>query len=245
MQTSGACSRSNRSWESSRGNWGPRRDGRLSALPRAPWQAREGGGFWRRTAVVPPGLPSNVLRNRGTSPAPPAGAAPPAPYAGGWGRFLTWSLPPSKRGGRKRGLRFSRPQGAHSLIVCALLPEDFLLLPLPGRPGRRGAVTKAVTRHYNAVTEALRESLRSRYQAVTSRYHWFTSRYASWAAQNEPVPYSGMRSGPSLPRTVLPLGLFPQRPCHRGTLHAAPRMLDGEPPGAAILSSAAIMRQAQ
>ena len=35
----------------------------------------------------------------------------------------------------------------------------------------------------------------------------------------EPVPYNGIGSGPNLPRRVLPLGLFPQRPCYRGILY--------------------------
>ncbi len=102
---------------------------------------------------------------------------------------------------------------------------------------RRGAITKAlqgVTRRYRGVT--------SRYGAVTSRYTVVTeplrvvtqslrSRYQSceplrsWAAQKKPVPYSGIRSGPSHPRRVLPLGVFPQRPCHRGTLHGEPPVL--------------------
>ena len=38
----------------------------------------------------------------------------------------------------------------------------------------------------------------------------------------EPVPYNGIGSGPSLPRRVLPLGLFPQRPCHRGSPQRIP-----------------------
>ena len=39
----------------------------------------------------------------------------------------------------------------------------------------------------------------------------------------EPVLYNGIRSGPSLPRRVLPLGVFPQRPCHRGILYGFPQ----------------------
>ena len=40
----------------------------------------------------------------------------------------------------------------------------------------------------------------------------------SLSGSQEPMPYNGIRFGPSLPRRVLPLGLFPQRPCHRGIL---------------------------
>ena len=40
------------------------------------------GGSGLACAVVPPGPPSNVFRNRGTPPVPPAGAAPPAPLLG-------------------------------------------------------------------------------------------------------------------------------------------------------------------
>ena len=46
------------------------------------------GGAGLACAVVPPGPPSNVFGNRGTPPVPPAGAAPPAPWLGGWRRRL-------------------------------------------------------------------------------------------------------------------------------------------------------------
>ena len=60
-------------------------------------------------AVVPPSPPSNVFRNRGTPPVPPAGAAPPAPRLGAEAAsFLprrVWSrLPASGGGERDRGL---------------------------------------------------------------------------------------------------------------------------------------------
>ena len=38
----------------------------------------------------------------------------------------------------------------------------------------------------------------------------------------EPVPYNGIGSGPSLPRRVLPLGLFPQRPATGGVHRESP-----------------------
>ncbi len=40
------------------------------------------GGSGLACAVVPPGPPSNVFRNRGTPPVPPAGVTPPAPLLG-------------------------------------------------------------------------------------------------------------------------------------------------------------------
>ena len=90
------------------------------------------------------------------------------------------------------------------------------------------------SRRRGAITKALR-GITSRYKAVTSRYGAVTSRYTvvteplpilravtELGGSQEPVPYNGIRSGPSLPRRVLPLGLFPQRPCHRGILYGEP-----------------------
>ena len=75
------------------------------------------------------------------------------------------------------------------------------------------AGTEPLQRHYKPLQGRYRP-LQSCYGAVTSRYGAVTE----WDGSKEPVPYNGIGSGPILPRTVLPLGLFPQRPCHRGIL---------------------------
>ncbi len=147
--------------------------------------------------------------------APPAGAQPPAPRLAGREGFLL-----ACQRARGRGWAgFPRLQ-PHSLIVC-----DSLIVCAPAFSSpvgveplqRRYEALQAVTKLLRVVTEPLRvvtQSLRSRYQSCEP--------LRSWAAQNKPVPYSGIRSGPSHPRRVLPLGVFPQRPCHRGTLHGEP-----------------------
>ena len=82
------------------------------------------------------------------------------------------------------------------LIVCVTAFSS------PPALRRRGAVTKAL----QAVTRALR--------VVTKLLRVVTEPDGS----RKPVPYNGIHSGPNLPRRVLPLGLFPQRSCHRGIL---------------------------
>ncbi len=68
------------------------------------------------------------------------------------------------------------------------------------------------------------ESLRSRYQSllVVTEPLPILRAVTELGGSKEPVPYSGILFGPSHPRRVLPLGVFPQRPCHRGTLHGEP-----------------------
>ena len=81
------------------------------------------------------------------------------------------------------------------------------------QPASRFAGVEPLQRHYEAL-QAVTGALRSRYESLHSRYGAVTERDGS----KEPVPHNGIGSGPSLPRRVLPLGLFPQRPCHRGIL---------------------------
>ena len=65
----------------------------------------------------------------------------------------------------------------------------------------------AVTGRYTAVTERL---------LVVTEPLPILRAVTELDGSKEPVPYNGIHSGPNLPRTVLPLGLFPQRSCHRG-----------------------------
>ena len=133
---------------------------------------------------------------------PPAGAAPPAPCLGDGGDRTLPSLPT-----RDGGLGWGR---VRSLIVCCFIGQPDLGVC------RHEGVTKPLHRHY--------QPLQSHYESLLSRYGTVTSYYQSLRAvteldgSKEPVPYNGIRSGPNLPRRVLPLGVFPQRSCHRGIL---------------------------
>ena len=90
------------------------------------------------------------------------------------------------------------------LIVCVTAFSS------PPALRRRGAVTKAlqaITSRYTAVMEPL--------PVVTRRYEpllrWMAPKSLCHTAAVAPVP--------NLPQRVLPLGVFPQRPCHRGILY--------------------------
>ena len=107
----------------------------------------------------------------------------------------------------------------HSLIVC-----DSLIVCAPAFSSPVGV--EPLQRRYKAL-QAVTRALQSRYEplrVVTSRYTVVTEPLLILRAVTElggfkePVPDNGILSGPGLPRRVLPLGLFPQRPCHRGIL---------------------------
>ncbi len=183
--------------------------GRMVLLWRAPSFS---GGVGLACAVVPPAHPPTFLETGGHA-VPPAGAAPPAPCwedddgvcsPGAAGRFLAC---PRVRG-RREGL--SRPQ-PRSLIVCVTAFSS------PPALRRRGAITKAlrgITSHYKAIT--------SRYSAVREPLLVITRRYEpllSWMAPKSLCLTAAVAPVPNLPRRVLPLGLFPQRSCHRGILY--------------------------
>ena len=162
-----------------------------------------------------------------------AGAAPPRRIGDRSTklRVMTLSKAPS-RCSVPRQLSFSRALGPSAR-------RETRILTFPrsrGRDGRisRGQVRLLIVCRYTgqpdfgvcrrgAITKALR-GITSRYTVVTSRYTVVTEPLLILRAvteldgSKEPVPYNGIHSGPSLPRTVLPLGLFPQRPCHRGIL---------------------------
>ena len=158
-------------------------------------------------AVVPPSPPSNVFGVQGDS------LRPLHPAWGDGGHHLL-TLPrrdPLPRlplhSGAEAG-RFPRRENA---------PFDCMLLSLSA--GFRGFQAR---RRRVAVADASlsrREASRSRRVSVAYPSRMRRVSVAERDSSKEPVPYNGIGSGPSLPRTVLPLGVFPQRPCHRGILY--------------------------
>ncbi len=158
--------------------------------------------------VVPPSPPSNVFGVQGDSLHPLRGLRPLHPAWGDGGRHLLTlprrdplprlPLPPRAEAGR-----FPRGEG---------VAFDCMLLSLSAGPRRvqarrrRGCVAQPSRIGRVLVADASRNCRGC--VAYPSRSGIAPKRLSR----------NGIGSGPSLPRTVLPFGVFPQRPCHRGIL---------------------------
>ena len=176
--------------------------GRMVLLRLAPSFDR---GTGLACAVVPPAPPSDVFRNRGTPPVPPAGAAPPAPRAASVAS-LRWRI----------GTLPSLPPGTGTGTVF-----DCMLVKFFSRISGVSGTEPSFTRRLPVVSHRWMPSL-SRRGSVVSRRASVADPSLSRMVPRSLCPTTAVGRVPTFLGWMRAWGRFPDPPAQGGSLWIPP-----------------------